>query len=547
MTFRSRASVLTRLLPLLAALLVLPFLTSPAQADPDGSGDQGDPAAVTTPQEVAEEALAAVEEIIEAAPELTTDAPADGLRPAGKDLTLALRDLSVSQADLPKGKRAAAARLLARPTDTSSECFNDQDLACYGARPDKVECNAAVCVHWVEEGPHRIPTENDDAGGSWAGSNPAIPDYVEFTLNTMKTVATKYVGAGYRPVVSDGGADGTPQMDIYLGQLGNVGAYGYCTIDDNSISAHVPAAAYCVLDNDFAEFGVSPRLALRATAAHEYFHAVQFAYDVNEDAWLMEATATWAEDEVYDTINDNWNYLPFGSLAIPTQSLDIFNDLGQYGNWIFFRFLSERYPSAQGGMSTVVLDIWKRTPTQYSVQAIRNALALRNTTVPTQFALFTVWNRRPSTYYDEGSAYKASPIRAGYRLTPANPKKVVSVRLDHLAYSTYRFTRPATGAQQRLSVKLNLNSLSTGGAAVVTTKVKGYLPTSKVVTLNSNGDGAPNFPFRLNMEWVDVTVINASTRYSGCGDPDRDATYTCQGFALDDERLQTISVRAYRG
>jgi hypothetical protein len=28
------------------------------------------------------------------------------------------------------------------------------------------------------------------------------------------------------------------------------------------------------------------------TAAHEFFHAIQYGYDVSEDPWLMESTAT---------------------------------------------------------------------------------------------------------------------------------------------------------------------------------------------------------------------------------------------------------------
>ena len=45
------------------------------------------------------------------------------------------------------------------------------------------------------------------------------------------------------------------------------------------------------------------------TAAHEFFHAVQFAYDAADDQWFMESTATWMEDEIYDDVNDNLQYL----------------------------------------------------------------------------------------------------------------------------------------------------------------------------------------------------------------------------------------------
>lgn len=47
-------------------------------------------------------------------------------------------------------------------------------------------------------------------------------------------------------------------------------------------------SAYCVVDNDYAveEFGVrnTPLENLQVTVAHEYFHAVQFAYDFYEAA-----------------------------------------------------------------------------------------------------------------------------------------------------------------------------------------------------------------------------------------------------------------------
>ena len=44
----------------------------------------------------------------------------------------------------------------------------------------------------------------------------------------------------------------------------------------------------------------SPIENLQFTAAHQFFHAIQFGYDAYEDAWFMEGTAAWIEDEVYD-------------------------------------------------------------------------------------------------------------------------------------------------------------------------------------------------------------------------------------------------------
>ena len=129
-------------------------------------------------------------------------------------------------------------------------------------------------------------------------------------------------------------------------ELGARGIYGYCTPERKIKGRKWLAWGYCVLDNDFAEaqYGAPPMHSLRVTAAHEFFHAVQFAYDYAEDSWFMEATATWMEERVFDDVNDNRRYLPAGQLGVPGRPLDIFEDFGaaQYGNWVFFEYLSHR-------------------------------------------------------------------------------------------------------------------------------------------------------------------------------------------------------------
>src|SRR5690606_38134581 len=111
--------------------------------------------------------------------------------------------------------------------------------------------------------------------------------------------------------------------------------------------------AYCVVDNDYSpsEFrSNTPLENLQVTLAHEYFHAVQFAYDFAEDGWFLEATAAWVEDEAFDDVNDNIQYLRAQSpLKQPQISMDKFGGLRHYGAWIFFRFLTERYPPEAGG------------------------------------------------------------------------------------------------------------------------------------------------------------------------------------------------------
>ncbi len=105
-----------------------------------------------------------------------------------------------------------------------------------------------------------------------------------------------------------------------------------------------------MLDNDYArQFPTdTPLENLRVTAAHEYFHAVQFAYDAFEDAWFMEATATWAEDELYTDINDNLQYLRTDrSAGRASRWTSSSRRQHHYGAWIFFRYLTEQFPAGR--------------------------------------------------------------------------------------------------------------------------------------------------------------------------------------------------------
>lgn len=538
---RRRAPWPALLLSLIAALITT-ALTVTALGVPARAAADPDPE--PSAEDVAEHALEAVQDIVEAPVEPATPTPSEPVE--GKDLTLALRDLAASLDDLPDGKRDEAARLLARPTDNASECF-EEDLACYGSHDVKRKCNTVVCVQWVSRGTHAIPTENDGAGGAFPGVRGGSPDYVEFTLETMRNVANTYVRAGYRKPVSDGTAGGTSLPDVYLGNIGGAGAYGYCTTDED-VTGHVAAPAYCVLDNDYAEFGILPRSALRVTAAHEFFHAVQFAYDVNEDGWIMEATASWVEDELYDGINDNRAYLPYGPLGKPAQALDAFTQLEPYGTWIFFRYLGERYPASAGGLPTIVRDIWRRlaeggssnNTNTYSVQGLKDELAEQGTTISHQLATFAMWNRRP-LLYDEGSAYRAAPVRRNYTLTSSARTKAIGFGLVHLATGTYRFTRGSGLVSSKITFGLDANSQTIGGAAVVTVKRRNQGAVSRLVPLNSDGEATLSYAFGSTTEWIEVTVANGDTRYN-CWE-DLDYTATCQGSPQAGALRQEITAK----
>lgn len=525
-----------------ASLLLIPLASPSATADDvppatGAPGATGTPSPTDTPRELAEEALETVQDLVEA-PSTSTPAPAA----EAPDLTVALRDLALRKNDLTKADKAAAARLLARPTaKQQGQPGCADDLICYEpSEPEATpECGPTVCVHYVTTGP-----------------NATTQAYADLVRATAESVAARYQSAGYRRPVADGTEGDRPgvpsgRFDIYLGDLGQM-FYGYCAPEDlvSPTSPQSAATSYCVLSTNYAQLGGSntPTENLQVTAAHEMFHAIQFAYDVYEDGWFLEASSTWAEDEFYDGVNDNRQYLPYGPLGAPASRMDTYDSsAAPYGAWIFLRYLTERYPSEVGGLPVIVRQMWEKAGSyQYSVQAISNALRDRGTDLRTQFAAFTAWNRNPAAYYEEGAAYRPAPLRATYRVGTSTTARTVDFTLRQLSAKNFRFTPTMTGAW-KFRIRVNLNSTVAGGGAVVTVKLKGKAPRASVAKVDSRGDAVYSLPFGSKVDWVEVATVNASGRYVRCGTLSPGSGATCRGTAVDDGTKQQILFRAVRG
>ena len=488
-------------MPLTALIAVMAGLTAPAVAQPPATA-----ASASAP--AAARALARVTDAV--------DGPADA-----QDVTLALRDLRRHRAGLAGADRRQADRLLSRP------------------RTGRVRCSTApaVCVHW-----------------SASGADRATRAYAGRVLRVAGHVLGTYAAAGYRAPLPDGARGGSNALDIYLQDIGRQGYYGWCDSDAPAGgTGSLGAPAYCVFDNNYREFPVhTPLENLQVTAAHELFHAVQFAYDYNEDAWFMEATATWAEDEVYTDVNDNLQYLPQSPLAQPGRSMDQFLQTGfrQYGDWIFFRYLTERFPAAEGGLPTLVRSIWERASagtgsSEYSMRAVREVLAAQGTPLPAVWAGFVAANRRPWLTYAEGAAnrYPSARLAGGVKLTAAHRRSgPVTTTVDHLAGATLRFTRAADLAARTLRVQLTLPKAALGSGAVVTVKTTSGRPVSTPVKLAADGTATVAEPFGSDVSWVEVSLANAGTRYRCWHGTD----WSCQGRPLDDNRSFTVAVRARR-
>lgn len=149
------------------------------------------------------------------------------------------------------------------------------------------------------------------------------------------------------------------------------GLYGYVTTggtyaggvgnNPNTSWNDVDADASCmVLNNDYTGFPGTPLQALQATASHEFNHAIQFGMGVQwganvPDDSFFEGIATWMEDQVFDSANDNWNYL----WPVFSDSLGDY-DGSPYEFWILMRGLTERFGTdTPGGGEQVMQDFWE--------------------------------------------------------------------------------------------------------------------------------------------------------------------------------------------
>lgn len=461
---------------------------------------------------------------------------------AATEPTMALRELREALPALTGDDAARARSLLARPTSADAAAAALQ-------APASSDCTEHVCVHWVGVTRDAVPALDSDDDG--------VPNWVRTTQQVLEQSWQHYVDAGYREPLSDeDGADHGPdgRVDVYLADIASLGFYGYCTGDVGSGVIPRRQPGFCVLDNDYAYEQVStePVVALRASAAHELFHLVQFAYDSREDAWLMEGTAAWMEDEVFDDANDNWNYLPFSTLAHPNVPIDYGQDYFEYGAWSWWRFLSEYLGTDRKPAPGVVRRIWETAGADErdvdSLTATRRVLAQLGVPFGRAFRDYSALSHVSRRWYFEGAQapYPQAPMARRLTLTKRSPGTGAyrTLRLHHLTSANVALTRKGTWARSgRLRVSVDAPPRVTAPAAEVTIHYRDGRLAWRTVPLDADGNGSVTVGFvRAKVSRVVLTLVNASTRTT-CR---QDTVLACGGIPRDDGRAFRFKARAVR-
>lgn len=183
------------------------------------------------------------------------------------------------------------------------------------------------------------PLEDQNSNG--------IPDWVETVASTFDDTYTQYTARGYNPPPTSDG-----YYHVYLRDLSAAGNYGVTTsLGSQSTSYPYGIGSFIEIDKDFKAAIYArylPLESLKITAAHEFNHAIQYGYNFYFDIWYAEATATWFEDELFDSVNQLYTYIP-AWLKYSTLRLDVpvssnATTIGAgYGRWLFNRFLAEKY------------------------------------------------------------------------------------------------------------------------------------------------------------------------------------------------------------
>jgi hypothetical protein len=205
---------------------------------------------------------------------------------------------------------------------------------------------AHFILHYTTQGDWAVPTQDADRNG--------VPDFIDASAKSWEQVYAREVGQlGYPAPKLTATPDGAVANKFHV-YFKDMVYYGY-TVPENVEFAPVngfpsgTASAWIVVENDFVGFPPNDEDvtgqetvrtgALKVTQAHEFMHALQFNLNVYQSGWLMESHATWAEDAVYDGIND-WHWYINRFFVDP--SVPIFNRY-VYGSAYFQNWLSETY------------------------------------------------------------------------------------------------------------------------------------------------------------------------------------------------------------
>jgi hypothetical protein len=390
--------------------------------------------------------------------------------------------------------------LLAREWGTLSKATQDEilDLRAdgLGNLSESIETPHFV-LHYTTGGNHAVPAIDDNENG--------IPDYIEIAAESWEHVwQREIVELRYPSPI------GTPAQKLHV-YYRDIPYYGATYVENLVLETTTPvalgtASGYFVIENDFVGFppndedvtGLEPIRsgALKVTQAHEFMHAVQFAINVYQSGWLMESHATWAEDIVYDGLND-WHWYINRFLATP--DLPLFSRF-VYGAAFFQHWLSETY-----GVDSP-RQVWLAARTNTTANAIRTTVFGGGWEPITAFGVVE-YTLGLSDFTTDGQSIIPTPSNV--------------IRATHTSFPVVVTVGPSTNkASNRAPWGLGANFIEfvpseSGTLTLQFDGTDGFAWRAVVIATPAKGKGAPSvIPISLNAASVgSVSISGFGTKY----------------------------------
>lgn len=216
-------------------------------------------------------------------------------------------------------------------------------------------------IHFTRAGTNAVPSADTDANGT--------PDYVDFVALQYDMVLDTYGTMGFRAPRSDvvlapnDGGDGL--FDVYLLDFtASSGGGADGAFRREQCVAGTGCTGYMLQENDFVGFGYpSVHYGARLLASHEFFHAVQAAYDDQlgaQGSTLSESTAVWASER-FDPAQTDMEGFATAFLMRPDRALGV-DPIGPvqsyaYGAAIVWEYYTTRWDDA------LVVALWDELDT----------------------------------------------------------------------------------------------------------------------------------------------------------------------------------------
>ncbi len=324
--------------------------------------------------------------------------------------------------------------------------------------------SARFRVWFTRAGKNAVPSA--DADGD------SVPDHVAEVAKLYEDVLTFYLSRGFvAPLadgaVSDNGGDG--RFDVYLLDFGG-SADGHFVKQSCTQSRCI---GYMVQENDFVGYAYpTATIGNRVLSSHELFHAVQAAYNADQDSVITEGTAVWATEQFDPTLDDLEGFVG-GYLGQDDRTLNLPGggpvDSFSYGAAIFFQFLGEKldddvvrrlYEDCVPGARGVASPDWF---------SVLGPLLEREyaTTFADAFTTFATWNLFTASRGDPARAYAHGKSYIGLKFEkPALPYEDTTFRVFRSASKVVSVDPAGRGVLEVALVPLA--GLSTDAFATVT-------------------------------------------------------------------------------